>query len=278
MALVEVSVKDRVAEVTLNRPEKLNAMNPQLLQEFDAALERLKNDADVSCILLAGSGRAFSVGYDLVGFRPSGGSPVSEDVYDDWVHLRSITQRWLDLWDYPKPVVSAVHGYCLAGALFMASCTDLVVVSKDCVLAWARIPLGAAWLTGVGALSFGVRKAKELSMIRGSQLTGEDAHALGWANYALPTDEVLPKARELAKGISRTPLDLLILNKRYGNQAMDRAGFREAITGGIEFNVIAHHSPGGKYVRAKLAELGLNGAIEWFDSGGTTTANISGEK
>jgi enoyl-CoA hydratase len=266
MALIEVSVDKRVGEITLNRPEKLNAMHPGMLEELDAAFEQLKNDRNVFCVLVKGEGKAFSVGYDLVS-RSEG--VLKPSLMADWQNLNRHTEQWLRVWDFPKPIVSAVHGYCLAGAAFMVCMTDIVVAADDLVVAWARVPLGGGWLTQIFCHLVGPRKAYELSTIRGSQMSGLEAAQLGWANYAVPEAEVVAKARELAQQVARIPIDLLLLNKRAKNRAMERMGFRDAIVGGIETNNLAHFTPGAQIVRGKLKELGIQGVIEWFDSGGT---------
>jgi enoyl-CoA hydratase len=271
MALIEVSVDKRVGEITLNRPEKLNAMNPAMLDELDAAFDKLKNDRNVFCVLLKGEGRAFSVGYDL-----TDGDSAREHSgqMSDWQRLNRHTEQWIRIWDFPKPIVSAVQGYCLAGAAFMVCMTDMVVAADDLVVAWARVPLGGGWLTQIFCHLVGPRKAYELSTIRGSQMSGREAAALGWANYSVPAAEVYPKARDLAQQIARTPIDLLLLNKRAKNRAMERMGFRDAMVGGIETNNLAHFTPGAQIVRSKLKELGIQGVIEWFDSGGTLTEDF----
>jgi enoyl-CoA hydratase len=265
LALIDVSIDKRVAEVTLNRPEKLNAMHEVMLEEFDAAIADLRDDRSVNCVLLKGAGRAFSVGYDLRGIGESG----TGSLMDDLGRLVRHTESWQKVFDFPKPVIAAVHGYCMGGAAFLVSMTDMTVVAEDLSVAWARVPLGGGWMTQIFCHLVGPRKAKELSFIRGSQMTGAEAANIGWANYALPAGQVYAKAREMAEQTARVPLDLLMINKRAANRALERTGFREAITGGIEFNNIAHFTPGAQLVRSKLRELGIQGVIEWFDAGGT---------
>jgi enoyl-CoA hydratase len=265
LGFIDVSIDKRVAEVTLNRPEKLNAMHEVMLDEFDEAIAGLRDDPSVNCVLLKGAGRAFSVGYDLRGLSES----TTTTLMDDLARLLKHTDSWLKVFDFPKPVIAAVHGYCMGGAAFLASMVDMTVVAEDLSVAWARVPLGGGWMTPIFCHLVGPRKAKELSCIRGSHMTGIEAANLGWANYALPADQVYGKARELAEQTARTPLDLLMLNKRAANRTLERAGFREAITGGIEFNNIAHFTAGAQLVRSKLRELGIQGVIEWFDAGGT---------
>jgi enoyl-CoA hydratase len=273
MSLIEVSISEHVAELTLNRPEKLNAMNPEMLEEFDSAMARLRDDPDVSCVLIAGAGRAFSVGYDIVGPRWGADNP-----YHDWNRLSKNTQRWVDLWDFPKPIVTAIHGHCVTVAMFFVFCTDVTVAAEDTVLAVAQAPIsGAGWFTPIATLAIGMKKARELTMIRGSKLTGREAEALGLVNHAVPADQLLSKARDMARRISLTPLGLLVVNKRAGNKAMEALGYRNALTAGVEFNTISHFSPGAADVRGKVRELGIKGAIEWWDAGGTLAPDFAKE-
>jgi enoyl-CoA hydratase len=273
VSLIEVSKSKRVAEVMLNRPEKLNAMNAEMLEEFDAAMAGLRHDPDISCVLIAGAGRAFCVGYDIVGPRWG-----SDSVYHDWDRLSKNTQRWVDLWDFPKPIVTAIHGHCVTVAMFFVFCTDVTVAADDTVLAIAQAPIsGAGWFTPIATLAIGMKKARELTMARGSRLTGSQAETLGLVNHAVPPDRVLPMARELAEAISRTPVGLLTVNKRAANKAMERLGYRDAITAGIEFNTLSHFSPGAAEVRGKVRELGIKGAIEWWDGGGTLVSDFAKE-
>jgi enoyl-CoA hydratase len=265
VALVELSISKRVAEVTLNRPEKLNALTVEMFTEFDKIMARCRDDPNVSCVLIAGAGKAFCVGYDILGPRWG-----SDSIYDDWARLTANTDRWLALWDFPKPIVTAVHGYCFTVALFFIFCTDVTVAADDLIISVARAPIsGAGWMTPIATLAIGMKKARELTMTRGSQLTGKEAHAAGLVNYSVEASGVLERARELATAISRTPLDLLVLNKRAANRTMERLGYREALTGGIEFNTLSHFSRSASYIRAKVKELGIKGAIEWWDGGGT---------
>lgn len=262
MALVDIAISGNVGEIIFNRPEKLNALSLAVLEEFDGALSTMADDPSVSCVLLWGRGRAFSVGFDLAE------GDGSEDIYSDWVRLSRKTERWLRVWDFPKPIVASIQGYCIAGAFFLACCTDVIVVAEDLKLGWARVPIGAAWLTAAASYGIGMRKVMELSSVRGSYLSGREAVGLGWANYALPAENVLEKARELAAGMARTPLDLLLLNKWSAHRFLERQGFRDAITAGVELDNIGHFAPSAQRIKQMIREEGLARAIGWFDSGG----------
>ena len=269
MALVETSVDGRLGWIVLNRPEKLNAINPELFDGFSTALAAHLADDRVRCILIRGEGRAFSVGFDV----DRGADYVKErggrvHALDDWIELRAIVDRWLDVWRAPKPVIAVVHGYCMGLATQLAVCCDLTVVAEDAVIGWPSLPLGGGLLSPVSLWLIGVKKAKELSYIAGSRLSGAEAAALGWANHAVPADEVVARATALAERVARTPPDLLRLKKHALNRVLDVQGFSETVTFGAEWDAIAHDSEGMAAISAKVRELGLKGAIEWFEREG----------
>lgn len=257
----------RIGRIQFNRPKKLNAMNNQLLDEFVVALAELGADPDISVVLLHGDERAFSVGFDVApddGYASDMGEGL--EPYQDWLALRRSIERWLAIWDLPKPVVAAIEGYCMGTATILAVCTDITVVSEDAVIGWPSIPLGGGLLSPASAWLIGPKKAKELSFIAGSRLSGTEAAALGWANHAVPAGTALARAEELATDIAKMPPDLLRIKKLALNRHMEQRGFREALLQGAEWDALAHTAEGTHVMTAKIAELGLKGAIAWYAS------------
>ena len=263
---VSTSRSGRVAYVTFQRPAKLNAMNNQLLEEFSAAVAALGADPDVSVIVITGDERSFSVGFDVDPGNGDSDAASGLESYLDWESLRRNIQRWLAVWDTPKPVLSAIEGYCMGGATMLAVCTDITVVSETAVIGWPSIPLGGGLLSPTSAWLVGPKKAKELSFIAGSRMSGTEAAQLGWANYAVAPGTALARAEQLATAISRTPLDLLRLKKLALNRHMDQQGFRESVLMGAEWDALAHTAQGTHQMTEKVAALGLKGAIRWFTS------------
>lgn len=268
MALIEVEVDGRLGWLTFNRPEKLNALSPEMFEGFVTSFRELAANDEVRVILLRGTGRAFSVGFDVDRDSHDKQDQKRITALEDWMGLREIVDRWLEVWRCPKPVIAAVHGYCMGLATQLAVCCDLTVVAKDAVIGWPSLPLGGGLLGTTSMWLIGPKKAKELSYIAGSRLSGEEAFDLGWANYAVDADEVQEKARFLAERIAKTPPDLLRLKKMAINRVMDVQGFQEAITFGAEWDAIAHDSPGMLWIGEKVRELGIKGAIEWFEREG----------
>src|SRR5215469_7485508 len=119
-----------IGTLTLNRPEKLNAMSPALIAEFGEAITQIDKDPEIKVVVIRGAGRSFSTGYDLGGGWSEGGSkPFTID--DDQRFLQRYVEHWLRLRDLPKPVIAMVHGYCLAGATQLCISTDIIFVAED---------------------------------------------------------------------------------------------------------------------------------------------------
>ncbi|GAA2093236.1 enoyl-CoA hydratase/isomerase family protein [Brevibacterium salitolerans] len=249
---------ERYATVTLDRPEKLNAFNDELLDDLFSALDALAKDDAVSSVIIRGSGGNFSAGYDVVS------GYASASAYADWRNLQEKIDLWERIWKYPKPLIAAVEGHCLGGATMLVACCDLVVVSETANIGWPSIPLGGGLLSTVSLWHIGMRKAKELSYIAGNGMTGVEATQLGWANQAVPAEETTEAAATLARRVGRTPLDLLYLKKNALNRVFDRQGFTEALRAGAEWDSISHTAESIDAVKAQMAELGLKGAIRHF--------------
>lgn len=268
MTTVETEVKEKIGWLILNRPEKLNALSVALLDEFEEALDDLDANPDVSVIVIRGNGRAFTVGYDV----DRGGDydqPADEDTraytWDDWQRLEKSIDRWLHITRLKKPVVAAIHGYVMGGGIMLAASTDLTVIGENAQVGWPSVPLGGGLIGVYSLIHLGPKKAAEMSFIVGSRMTGTEAVEWGWANYAVPDDEVFGFAERLAARIARTPVEMLILKKAALRRTIDTMfNFTTTVRSGAEFDAIAHDSRAIEETQAVIAKLGLKGAIAEF--------------
>lgn len=260
MSLVSVTRNDehRYAVVTMQRPEKLNAFNKELLEAVFTELNALKDDDSISSVILQGSNGNFSAGYDVVS------SYTAPTAYQDWRKLQNSIDLWEQIWKYPKPIIAAVEGHCLGGATMLVACCDLVVVAEDANIGWPSIPLGGGLLSTVSLFHVGMRKAKELSYIAGNGMTGVEAAQLGWANRTAVPGQVQEDAEAMARRVGKTPLDLLYLKKTALNRVFDRQGFTDALRAGAEWDSISHTAESIDEVKAQMQELGFKGAIKHF--------------
>lgn len=256
--LVLIEKKGKIAYLILNRPDKLNALSIELLNDFDLALNELEADQDISVVIIKGSGRAFCVGYDVGGYElPS--------VTEDRDLLEVFTRRWLRLWEFPKPVIAQVHGHALAGGTQLLACCDIVITDKNAKFGFPSLPLGGGFVGIYWGWHVGPQRAKLLDLTAGSRISGVDANEYGIAAKCFDSDVLEEETLKIARGIAKTPMDILKLKKMAHNRIMDLQGFRTGLLFGPEQDAIIHTADGIKLMYQKINELGLKGAIEWFN-------------
>ena len=255
----------RIATITLNRPEKLNAMNPPLLTEFAEALDDAGKDDEIRVVIIKGAGRAFSAGYDLTP-APQAGPEVRRDVEEDRQRLSQQIDLWLKIWDLPKPVIAQVHGYCLAGACQMTTFCDITILAEDARLGTPSIPVGGGLISPTMCWLIGPKLAKELSFNSGVHMSGKEMAAAGFGR-AVPADKLVEEVNTLAKSITRTPLPILRIKKQAVNRVMDIQGFREAVHFGAEWDAILHYSEPVSELSGWIREKGLKEAIAQYNQG-----------
>ena len=247
--------------LTLNRPDKLNAMSKPLLEEFSSALATLADDEATRVIAIRGAGRAFSAGYDIE--RSDEAAEV--DIVDDYLTHVGYLNRFLEIWDHPKPVIAAVHGYCLAGATQLCTFCDITVVAEDAVVGWPSLPLGGGYISPLWVPLVGPKRAKQMSFVPGSRISGKTASDWGWANYAVPAAELEANVRQLASEIARIPTSTLRMKKMAINRVADAMGFRNIVPMGAETDALLHYSQAVKELARLIQENGLKRAIAIFN-------------
>jgi enoyl-CoA hydratase len=251
-----------IRRITLNRPEKRNALNHALRGGVLEALREGDADPDVRVQIVRGAGTCFSAGYDL------GGGSAGELPYftaageGQWP--RHVTEGWMSIWDLAKPVIAEVHGYCLAGGSELATGCDLVYVAEDAKIGYPAVRFGVpdmhfhAWFMGM-------RAAMEM-MLTGDWISGLDAVRLGWANRAFPADELDAAVVAVAERIAKIPPDLAQLNKRTVHRSMEIMGLRAAIRSGTELCALGTHQPGFFAFMAEMRSKGLTAALQDRDA------------
>ncbi|HJN48991.1 MAG: crotonase/enoyl-CoA hydratase family protein [Pseudomonadales bacterium] len=267
-------VENGRARITLNRPEKLNALSHDLLFELQEALWEADDNRAVHCVIIKGQGRAFSAGYDLSGPRPRegfsrvrsaensyrGGSMVDDDAWQ-----MEKTQRYrMTIFDMHKPTIAQVHGYCLAGGTDVALLCDMVIVADDATIGFppAR-DLGALpnnmWLYNIGP-----QWAKRL-MLTGDSITGAEAQQLGWALKAVPGDMLENEVEHLADRLALIDPDLLSANKRIINQGLELMGARTLQRMAVENDVRGHNAAAAKTWGQRVSDQGLRATLRERD-------------
>jgi enoyl-CoA hydratase/carnithine racemase len=251
-----------IAWITLNRPDKLNAMNTALLHRLGEVIDELGADDSARVLVVRGAGRAFSAGYDLN--RDESESAEERTPVQDYDRILNHIKLFERLWDLPKPVIAAVHGYCLAGATQLCIFCDITVVAENAKIGWPSIPVGGGLISPMWSFLVGPKRAKQMSFVAGSQMSGTTSSEWGWANYAVPEEELWDNVTSLAKEISKVPLEILRMKKHAINRVAEIQGFRSAMSMGAETDALLHFSPAVTELSELIRGKGLKGAIKEF--------------
>lgn len=238
--------------IVLNRPDRANALSNDMLDEFSAALDWLR-DAGGPVIGVRGEGKGFCAGYDV----GQVGVPKAADPVADRARLERNVSRYLAMRDHPKPIIAAVHGYCIAGGNQLCIYADITIVTEDAKIGEPALPIGGGYIAPLWASLVGPKRAKELAFVPGNSVDGRTAVEWGWANHAVPADELLAATRSLAERIALTPSDVLAVKKASINRAMDAMGERLASAHVSEMDALLHLSPNVLALRERIAAEGL---------------------
>ena len=260
------AVADRVATITLNRPEKLNALSVGLQHEIVAAMKAAEADPAVRVIVLKGEGRAFCAGYDLSGGLdgPRATGPMS--AVDDAASLEATLQRLLTIWDLKKPVIAQVHGFCLAGGTQLALICDLTIAADDATFGIPQLPVGIGFVLPFWTWLIGPKRAREVFYRIGSKVTAAQAYEWGMVNAIVPPAELAATVRQRALEMAQTPTEILMLAKRAINETQEVQGFRESLRFGVDIDALSHQSHAVRAVNKLIKEEGLRAAlVRWPD-------------
>jgi enoyl-CoA hydratase len=261
--------RDRIAWLTLNRPERLNAIGEHTGRDLREAVARANADDAVHVIVLRGAGRAFCAGYDLKDYA-EGETPWNQGMpWDPTIDFRMMKQNtddFMSLWRSYKPTIAQVHGYAVAGGSDIALCCDLAVMAEDAKIGYppARVwgcPTTAMWVYRLGA-----EKAKRM-LLTGDLVDGREAKAMGLVLDAVPAGQLEARVAELAQRMAGVPKSQLMMQKLMVNQAYENMGLATTQMFATLFDGITRHSPEGVWFREYAAKRGFHEAVRLRDSG-----------
>ncbi|MBL8487857.1 MAG: crotonase/enoyl-CoA hydratase family protein [Rhodocyclaceae bacterium] len=268
---IRYETRGRVATITLNRPERLNAIVPAMPREIRLAVECANADDDVHVIVLKGAGRAFCSGYDLKDFAEGDAdTPCTQkmpwDPMIDYRVMKGFTDDFFSLWRSYKPTIAQVHGFAVAGGSDIALCCDLVVMAEDARIGYmpARVwgcPTTAMWVYRLGA-----EKAKRM-LLTGDTIDGRKAMDWGLVIDAVPGAELEATVAALADRMAGVPKNQLMMQKLMINQAYDNMGLANTQMIATVFDGITRHSPEGQWFKHYAEEQGFREAVRLRDSG-----------
>jgi enoyl-CoA hydratase len=242
-----------VRRLTLNRPEKRNALSNELRGGILTALREADADPAVKVSIMRGAGPCFSSGYDLSADNSVGQPFYSPGGPGQWA--RHVVESWFTIWDLAKPVIAQVHGYCLAGGSELAACCDLVYVAEDARIGYPPTRLMSPPDNQFHPWLMGLRTAMEM-FLTGDAISGSEAAAKGFANRAVPAAELERTVLGVAERVALVPTELTQINKRAVHRAMEIMGLRAAIRSGTELQALAFTTAASQAYRAQFRRDG----------------------
>jgi enoyl-CoA hydratase len=253
-----VETDGAVATFTLNRPERLNAITPRLIEVLDAALADATADDGVRVIRLRGAGRAFCAGYDLEWAAALMHEVDEAGPWDPAVDYRTMSRyvnSYMALWRSPKPVVAQVHGACVGGGSDLALCSDLIVCADDALIGYPPARVWGSPTTAMWFQRLGLERAKRL-LLTGDPMDGRTAAEWGFASGAYPADRLDDAALALCRRIARIPANQLQFMKLLVNTAVEQQGLAATQVLGTLLDGAARHTPEGTaFSRDAAADL-----------------------
>ncbi len=259
--------RDGIARITLNRPEKLNAISWQMQEELQQALWQADRDPAVHLVTLRGAGRSFSAGYDISpppgagATHAASGHTMERDVW----FLEQATRMRMTLWEMHKPVIAGIHGHCLAGGTDIAFLCDIVIAAEDAKIGYPPVRALGSPVNHMWTYLVGPQWAKRL-LLTGDTISGAEAERIGLVLKAVPSERLDAELDDLAGRMALIDVDLLAANKRIVNMALELMGAQTMQRMATERDAIARQAPVVTEFYAMAKEKGLKAALEWRDS------------
>lgn len=253
---------EAVRRLTLNRPDKRNALSHALRTELFDELRRADADRSIRVIVIRGAGPCFSAGYDLA---PDPDEPLPWPISKaDGGWARHVLQGWFEMMDLATPIIAQVHGYCLAGGTELATACDLVYVADDAQIGYPPVRSMASPDMAWHVWMMGMRQAME-AMLTGDSMTGLEAVERGFANRAFVAADLDTEVLAIAERVAKVPADLQALNKRVVHRAMEAMGMRDGMRATADINALGFHQRSSLAYHEKFAE-GVTAALDARDS------------
>ena len=252
-----------VRRLTLNRPEKRNALSHALRSRLFELLREADADPEVRVVIIRGAGKSFSAGYDLA--QDKSEAPPWPISTADGAWARHVLAGWFEMMDMATPIIAQVHGYCLAGGTELATACDLVYVADDAQVGYPPVRSMSSPDMAWHPWMLGMRRAME-SMLTGDSMSGREAVDAGFANRSFAADSLDAEVLSIAERVAKVPPDLQALNKRVVHRAMEAMGMRDGMRATADINALGFHQRSSREYFAKFAQ-GVTKALDARDAG-----------
>lgn len=268
---IKYTSDSRIARITLNRPDRLNAIDQDMPNEIADAVEEAENDDNVHVIILDGAGDAFCSGYDLKVYAERHGpnkftQPMPWDPMRDYRSMKQNTDKFFRLWRCYKPTICKVHGYAIGGGSDIALSCDILLMSEDAKIGYPPARVWGCPTTAMWVYRLGSQLAKRM-LFTGDLITGTIAADYGLALEAVESDLLEKHTLDFAQRISGVPNNQLMMQKLMINQALDNMGLENTQLLATLFDGITRHSPEGIWFKNLTEQQGIKQAIRKRDSG-----------
>ena len=257
--LLDKDPNDAFAILTLNRPDKLNAINKTVIHEIVHAVKACSADPGINALVIRGAGRSFSAGYDLQG----GDFDVDIEFWRE--DMTENAEAWLEVYRAPIPVVASVHGYALAGALELMMSCDLAIVADTAKFGEPEVRHNSGPPTLMMPWLLASRDARWL-MYTGDLVDAQEALRMHLVNKVVPAAELEEATLKLARKLARMPAPAIKFAKASLNQQQMIAGLRNSWDYNVEAMAALHTSTKGREWMAKLAKMSLKEYLEFRDA------------
>lgn len=278
-ASIRYQAEDRVATITLDRPDRLNAIDEAMPGEIRSAVERADADDTVHVIVVAGAGRSFCSGYDLAMYAEAEGpnpgiQAMPWDPTTDYRFMAKNTADFMALWRSPKPTIAKVQGHAVAGGSDIALACDLVVMAEDALIGYPPARVWGTPTTAMWVYRLGPERAKRM-LFTGDLIDGTEAERIGLVLEAVPAADLDGRIDELAARIASVPRNQLMMQKTMINQAVDAMGLPATQMLATFFDGISRHSPEGVWWKRRAEEVGFRQAVAERDSGDAIASDVA---
>ena len=256
--------RGRVGLLTLDRPERLNAISSRMMDEVETVLDAVAEDKGFGAVVVCGAGRAFCSGYDL---KDDAAKPAADAAA--WrVRLERDLDFLLRFWSCPKPTIAAVHGHCLAGGCELAMSCDITIAEEGCLLGEPELKFGSVIINMMMPWLAGPKLTKELLLSGDDRLSAERAERIGLVNRVVPTGTHVDEALALAARIAALDADAVVRTKAAINRGFEIMGLHEALRAGLDaaVEIESMETPSRAEFKQRVREQGLKAALEWRDA------------
>ena len=255
-----------LAWITLNRPEKLNAITQAMAAEILLATDKAQCDDEVHVILIKGAGRAFSAGFDLE-LEPESDQSEEEKLQALKNELHHDFELIMRFWHSPKPTIAAVHTYCFGGAMELAIACDLTIAASGCRFGEPEVQFGSGPVAMILPYLCGPKRAKEILLTGNDRISAEQAEAWGLINRVVKPENLELRARELALQIARNDQHAVRITKQAINKTYEFGKMRNALKHALELDIAIEstETDESRQFYEILRKEGAKAAIDWRD-------------